>query len=157
MFSVDKDSRAIFGVDRNKVFDVNPENGDRTLRPDIWRHEPKCVRFLRHRSQRSVHITVWVCFSGIRLLIRLYPRASLRPSWRSQRKPKATRTIGEYGAVHIRDSYFTDMTTSVGPLLSGKIPETRGHPTSKKSSKARRGHELKIANFYLRMKLLHAR
>ena len=44
-----KNSRAVFGVDRNKVFDVNPENGDRTLRPDIWRHEPKCVRFLRAR------------------------------------------------------------------------------------------------------------
>jgi hypothetical protein len=39
-----QDSRAVFGVGRNKVVDVNPENGNATMRPNIWRHEPKCVR-----------------------------------------------------------------------------------------------------------------
>ena len=36
-----QDPRAVFGVDHSKAFD---ENGE--LRPHIWRHEPKCVRFL---------------------------------------------------------------------------------------------------------------
>ena len=45
-----QDSRAVFGVDRNKVVDVNPENGNATMRPNIWRHEPKCVRFLRAQA-----------------------------------------------------------------------------------------------------------
>jgi hypothetical protein len=40
-----QDPHAVFGVDRNMLFD---EDGN--TRPHIWRHEPRCIRFLRAQS-----------------------------------------------------------------------------------------------------------
>ena len=37
-----QDPRAVFGVDHSKG--LRSENGNATMRPNIWRHEPKCVR-----------------------------------------------------------------------------------------------------------------